>query len=155
MASVHLVRRSTATPSALWRVVTDFAAYDRWMPLTTVRCDEGLPRPGWGFAARSGLGPVGFTDSMLVTAWREPAPGRGGLLRVAKTGWVLGGWVEVTVEPHGDGSRLDWQEDVVVRPVPLRRWTDAAVRPAIEWLYARAVDAMVAEAESEAEGGRS
>ena len=44
MASVHLVRRSTATPSALWRVVTDFAAYDRWMPLTTVRCDEGPPR---------------------------------------------------------------------------------------------------------------
>ena len=147
MAHLHLTRETLAPPGVLWDVLTDFAAYARWMPLTTMRLDRGEPRPGWGFAGRSGLGPLGFTDSMLVTLWQPPAEGRG-RFRVVKTGRVLGGWVDVAVEPQGGGSRLDWREDVVVRPLPMKRALAPVVARGAGALYARAIDAMVARAEA-------
>lgn len=146
MADLHLTRRSSAPPRVLWDVLTDFAAYGQWMPLTTMRLDDGAPRPGWGFAARSAVGPVGFTDPMLVTVWEAPTDGRA-RFRVVKTGRVLGGWVEARVEPDGPGSRLLWDEEVVVRPVPLKRVLAPVVRAAAGGLYGRALDAIVARAE--------
>ena len=145
MARFHLTRRSPASPGAVWDAVTDFAAYADWMPLTRMRLDEGRPTPGWGFAGISGLGPLAFRDSMLVTVW-EPPSGDGGRFRVVKTGRILGGWADVTVVPEGDGTRLDWREDAVVRPLPAKRLLDPLVVRGSEWLYGRAIDAMLARA---------
>jgi len=147
MAHLHLTRETHAPPAVLWDVVTDFAAYGQWMPLTRMRLDDGGPRPGWGFAGRTGVGPLRFTDSMLVTLWRPPGEGPA-RFRVVKTGRLLGGWVDVAVEPLGSGSRLDWREDVVVRPLPLKRALAPLVAGGAVWLYARALDAMVARAEA-------
>ncbi|SDO59181.1 Carbon monoxide dehydrogenase subunit G [Pedococcus dokdonensis] len=147
MAEFHLTRRSTAPPAAVWDVVTDFAAYGDWMPATRMRVDAGGPRPGWGFAGISGLGRVGFSDSMLVSVWEPPGPDGRGAFRVVKTGRLLSGWAEVTVEPDGTGTRLDWHEDVVVRPLPFKRWFAPLLDRANDWLYGRAVDAMLAHAE--------
>ena len=119
-----------------------------------MRLDDGAPRLGWAFAGRSGVGPVGFTDSMLVCLWEPPgsrADGRGARFRVVKTGRLLGGWVDVTIEPHGAGSRLDWREDVVVRPLPLKRAFSPVLSRVAVALYGRALDAMVARAEAAAE----
>lgn len=154
MAALHLTRDATAPPTVLWDVVTDFAAYERWMPVTTMRLDEGTRRPGWGFAARSGVGPVGFTDSMLVTAWDPPSDGRSGHFRVVKTGALLGGRVDVRVEARGTGSRLVWDQDLVVRPLPLKSLTDPVVTLTGQLLYGRALDAIVAEADRVAAQGR-
>jgi uncharacterized protein YndB with AHSA1/START domain len=146
MADLHLTRHTTAPPAVVWDVVTDFAAYGSWMPLTRMRLDAGQPRPGWGFAGVSGIGPLAFSDPMLVTAW-EPAQDGGGRFRVVKTGRVLRGWAEVVIEPDGRGARLDWREDVVVRPLPFKRATAPLLRRASRWLYGRALDAMTARAE--------
>lgn len=142
MARFHLTRHSTASPEAVWAAVTDFAAYADWMPLTRMRLDTGQPTPGWGFAGISGLGPLAFRDSMLVTVWEPPTDGAG-RFRVVKTGRVLGGWADVTVAPDGDGTRLDWREDAVVRPLPAKRLFDPLVARGSEWLYGRAIAAML------------
>ena len=130
----------------MWDVVTDFAADGQWMPLTRMRTDEGTPRPGWGFAGVSGLGPLAFSDSMLVTEWAPPREAGHGRFRVVKTGRLLGGWAQVDVEPHGSGSRLLWREDVVVRPLPFKRLFAPALARVSARLYGRAVDAMLARA---------
>jgi carbon monoxide dehydrogenase subunit G len=150
MADFHLTRLCAAPPATVWDVVTDFAAYGDWMPLTRMVVDRGSPRLGWGFAGVSGLGRVGFSDSMLVTAWTPPGDDGRGSFRVVKTGRLLGGWAEVRVAPEGAGTRLDWLEDVVVRPLPFKRLFAPLLSRASNWLYGRAVDAMLARAEQRA-----
>ena len=147
MTELHLVRDTHAPPAVVWDVVTDFGGYGRWLPLTRVRTDPGPPRVGWGFAGVTGWGAVAFTDSMLLTEWVPPVTGAG-RFRVVKTGWLLGGWVQVDVEPCGDGARLHWSEDLVVRPLPFKRLFAPALRRAAARVYGAAVDAMTAHAEA-------
>ena len=149
MAILHLTRETSATPAQVWDVVAGFDGYGAWMPLTRMVTDDGAPRVGWGFAGITGLGRLAFSDSMLVTRWDPPSAERAGVFRVVKTGWLLGGWAEVTVAPRGDGgSRLDWVEDVVVRPLPFKRLFAPLLDRASAWLYGRAIDAMLVEAAS-------
>jgi hypothetical protein len=84
---------------------------------------------------------------MLVTAWEPPNAEGVGRFRVVKTGRLLGGWAEISVEPDGAGARLDWHEDVVVRPLPFKRVFAPVLGRASLWLYGRAVDGMVARAD--------
>jgi carbon monoxide dehydrogenase subunit G len=147
MADFHLTRHCAAPPATVWDVVADFAAYGDWMPLTRMRVDEGGPRPGWGFAGVTGLGRLGFSDSKLLTVWEPPGAEGVGTFRVVKTGRLLGGWAQVRVEPEGAGTRLDWQEDVVVRPLPFKRVFAPLLGRASIWLYGRALDAMIARAD--------
>jgi len=149
MVDLHLVRETTAPPEVVWDVVTDFAAYGRWMPLTRMRLDEGPTRVGWGFAGVSGVGPLAFRDSMLVTRW-APATHGAGDFRVVKTGWLLGGWAQVAVTRRGAGSTLDWRQDLVVRPLPPVPWLDRVLRRVAARVYGAALDAMVARAEGRA-----
>jgi hypothetical protein len=151
MADFHLTRHCTAPPAAVWDVVTDFAAYGDWMPLTRMRVDAGVPRPGWGFAGISGLGRFGFSDSMLVTVWEPLGADGAARFRVVKTGRLLGGWADVRVEPEGAGTRLDWHEDVVVRPLPFKRAFASLVVRASVLLYGRALDAMIVRAQEQSQ----
>jgi uncharacterized protein YndB with AHSA1/START domain len=149
MATLHLTRETSATPAQVWDVVAAFDGYGAWMPMTRMVTDDGPPRVGWGFAGLTGLGRLAFSDSMLVTRWDPPARSGAGVFRVVKTGRLLGGWAEVTVSPRPDGgSRLDWVEDVVVRPLPFKRLFEPLLDRASAWLYGRAVDAMLARAAS-------
>ncbi|MGA8978050.1 MAG: hypothetical protein WB473_02935 [Pedococcus sp.] len=179
MATLHLTRHTSASPAAVWDVVAGFGGYGDWMPLTRMTTDDGAPRVGWGFAGISGVGPLGFSDSMLVTRWEPPAvgsaspasPGSASLangsaapavFRIVKTGRLLGGWAEITVtpEPHVSnpgamGSRLDWVEDVVVRPLPFKRVFEPVLDRVSAWLYGRAIDAMIARAVETTRGAGS
>jgi len=150
MAALHLTRRSSAPPDVLWDVVTDFAGHAAYFPATRMELDPGEPRLGWALTAVSGVGPLRLTDPMLVTAWDAPTPGRPeGSFRLVKTGRVLAGWAEVSVRPDGEGSLLDWAEDVTLRLLPTGL-TGPLVRPTSSRLYGRVVDGMVAEAERRA-----
>ncbi len=150
MGTLHLTRHTSASPAAVWDVVTDFAGYGDWMPMTRMVTDDGAPRLGWGFAGISGIGPLAFSDSMLVTQWDPPVSGDQAVpavFRIVKTGRLLGGWAEITITPEPNaGSRLDWVEDVVVRPMPFKRFFAPVLDRASTWLYGRAVDAMLARA---------
>jgi hypothetical protein len=148
MPALHLVRETTAPPPVVWDVLTDFPGYARWMPLTRMRVDPGEPRVGWGFAGVSGIGPLAFSDSMLLTRWEPPQPDAPtASFRVVKTGRVLGGWADVTLSATTSGTRVDWREDFSVRPIALLDRT-AVVRAAGRALYSRALDAMLAAAEA-------
>ncbi|WP_406829808.1 SRPBCC family protein [Pedococcus sp. KACC 23699] len=156
MGTLHLTRHTSATPAAVWDVVTDFAGYGDWMPMTRMVTDDGAPRLGWGFAGISGVGPLAFSDSMLVTQWDPPASGdqaAPAVFRIVKTGRLLGGWAEITLTPEPRvgtpgtwGTRLDWVEDVVVRPMPFKRFFAPVLDRASTWLYGRAINAMLARA---------
>ena len=161
MAALHLVRETTASPRAVWGVLTDFTGYGRWMPLTRMRVDPGEARVGWGFAGVSGIGPLGFSDSMVVTRWEPPTESGdsrpdaevdgnpAASFRVVKTGRLLGGWADVSLTATASGTRVDWREEFSVRPISFLDDT-APVRAAGRALYARALDAMIAAAEADA-----
>lgn len=120
-----------APAEVLWSVVTDLPATAGVVPLTTAAGDPGPPGLGWSFAARTGLGPVGFVDEMLVTALEEPRDGHAGRVRVVKTGRVLDGWAEILVVPEGQRSRLVWREVVQPRSHVLRALAPARVSAAL------------------------
>jgi uncharacterized protein YndB with AHSA1/START domain len=149
MGVLDLERTTHATPQQLWDVVTDWSGYARWMPLTTMRLSSGATRVGWSFAGLSGLGPLRFADVMVITDWDPPQQGRG-RFRLRKVGRLLDGWADIRVEPGpgGTGAVLHWTEELLVRPAALGRRLDRLADPVNRWMFGRAVDAMVAEAEA-------
>lgn len=148
-----VVRRTVDAPvSRVWATVTDFAAYGEWIPLTTMVLDPGPKEVGWGFAGRTGLGPVGFLDPMLLTVWEPPADEAArATFSVRKTGHLLAGWATVLLEPRGDGrTQLTWTEEIVPRPEALFRHVTRLADPVTERLFSRAVAQMAAVAEAAA-----
>ncbi|MGZ4741753.1 MAG: SRPBCC family protein [Oryzihumus sp.] len=154
MGTFEITRSVHADPATLWRVVTDWAGYADWMPLTRMQLDDGPTRVGYGFAGVSGVGPLSFADSMVVTHWQPPTDAGAGEFRVRKTGRVLAGWAAVTVAPGPDGASLRWVEDITVRPRPVGRLLAPVADRVNRAMFGRAVDAMVARAEKEAGGVR-
>ena len=152
MGVLTLERTTRATPEQVWQVVTDWSGYARWMPLTTMRLAPGPTRVGWTFAGLSGLGPLRFADVMVITSWEPPRQGRA-RFRLRKIGRLLDGWADVSVEPSsslpgGTGAVLHWTEELLLRPPAVGRRLDRLADPVNRWMFGRAVDSMVAEAEA-------
>ncbi len=153
MSAVQIERTVPTPVDRVWATLTDFAAYGDWIPLTVMRVDTPPKRVGWGFAGKTGLGPVGFLDSMLVTRWRPPVDGGVGRFAVLKTGRVLRGWADVTVKPltgSGGGStsltRVIWREEIVPRPQLVGRMLAPLTDPVTHRLFAAALDKMLVAA---------
>ncbi len=161
MSAVRIQRTVPTPVDRVWATLTDFAAYGDWIPLTAMRVDAPPKRVGWGFAGKTGFGPVGFLDSMLVTHWQPPADGGVGRFAVRKTGRVLRGWADVTVEPvarpgrASDGSsdggstsltRVTWREEIVPRPELVGRMVAPVTDPVTHRLFAAALDKMLVAA---------
>jgi uncharacterized protein YndB with AHSA1/START domain len=148
MGSFVIERIVAVPPRQMWGTVTDWAGYARWMPLTTMRLDQGPTRVGWSFAGLTGLGRLRLSDVMRVTEWAPPAETGAGSFRLVKVGRLLAGWAEVSVQPTADGerTRLLWREDIVLRPIFLGRLLAPLTDRFNEALFARVVDAMAAEA---------
>ncbi len=104
MAMVAASRRLPASPAQVWSAAVDWESQGRWMLATRAHGGHG---PGAVVVARTGLGPVGFTDTMTITAW---APGR--LCRVRHTGRLVRGTASFEIAPHRDGALFRWQEDL-------------------------------------------
>ena len=101
-SSVHIA----STPAKVWAYVSDWRRQHEWIPLTSVEPLDGEgDRVGARVSAVTGLGPVGFTDPITVTAWEPPHR-----LEIRHTGRVVRGEATVLVEPAGTGTRLTWQE---------------------------------------------
>lgn len=98
----------------LWEVVTDWAGQSDWMLGTRVEVTAGDGRSvGTRLRATTGPGPLGVVDTMRITEWTEPAPGRSGPRRVVvvHTGAVVRGEGVFAVEELGpERSRFVWTE---------------------------------------------
>jgi uncharacterized protein YndB with AHSA1/START domain len=139
MGTVELERTLPASPAEVFAVVGDLCSYGDFVPLTRVEHDAGPPGVGWRFTGLSGVGPLPLVDRMEVTEWDPPHR-----FAVVKLGPVLAGGARVTLEPVGEGTRLLWQEEIVLRPTVLGRRLGGLTDPVTRWLFARTLDAMTA-----------
>lgn len=129
------VRREVASPAAdVWARLTHWPNHGRWVPFTRVVGTSASPEGvGATFVGRTGVGPLGFDDPMVVTGWQPPAGDAAGRCDIHKTGRVVLGDAWFTVTPLGPGRcAVEWSERIEVvgvRRLPLaERANDLAGR---------------------------
>lgn len=121
--AVFTVRIDTPLPAPVaWERILDVHRHGEVVPFTTVRGDALYAAelvPGSRFVARTGLGPLGFDDAMVVDEITSPTDQSAGLARIRKEGTVIRGWIELTVTPGtSGGSRVEWVQQISVVGVP-------------------------------------
>ena len=91
-----------------WAGATDWAGQGQWMlgtPVRPTRQDgQGV---GGAIEAFTGVGPLGFLDTMDITLGEPPHR-----CHVLHTGRLVRGTGAFEVEPRGAGSRFVWREDL-------------------------------------------
>jgi hypothetical protein len=107
MAEIVLSVDVDAPASAVWAGAVDWEHQNEWMIGTRVwpveRDGAGV---GGRFAAFTGVGPLGFLDPIVITAWDPPRA-----CRVRHTGRVVRGAGAFEVEElPGDRARFVWSE---------------------------------------------
>jgi hypothetical protein len=121
MAKIRFDVRHRFDQSAkvVWDELVDWEGHADWIPATKMDVEPGDPTEvGREFTARSGFGPVALVDRMRVVScdWDDDASS--GDCEVEKIGPVLFGTAGFTVVPDGDGSVVDWVEDIEMRRLP-------------------------------------
>ncbi|TDD38013.1 SRPBCC family protein [Actinomadura sp. KC06] len=111
--AVHAEAVSAAPADRVFDVLTDWPRHAEWMPFTSA---EGGHKVGDDLQARTGIGPVGFLDTMVITDWQQ-----GRRVAVRHTGRVVRGEAWFKVVPEGAGSRVVWAERVDLPLGPLGR----------------------------------
>lgn len=96
-----------ASPERVWRAVVDWPAQADWMFLTRVVATRGDGHAvGDELSAFTGLGPIGFLDTMRITAYDAPRR-----VVVEHTGKIVRGQAAFEVIPLGpDRARFVWSE---------------------------------------------
>jgi len=135
MARISAMTEVAAPAGRTWQLVTDWPSHSRWVPLTTVSVLGGGDGRGVGtrFVGRTGLGPIGFDDPMVVTGFVAPAGDEvgdaAGRCDVDKLGGVVRGTAWFEVQPLGSARcRITWGEDVDIAP----RALTGLLRPLVE-----------------------
>jgi hypothetical protein len=153
-----LIRREVrldVPAAAAWEHVTDWPSQSEWVPHTRVEhAEPGDPahRVGGRIRAWSGLGRLGFWDTMTITSW-EVRPDGGGRCEVLHTGTVVRGEGEFEVVADGpDASRFLWSEMAVVPGGRLGALGWKAGRPAVERLLDQGLATLKERLESGPEG---
>lgn len=110
--------------------LVDPAAQERWMIATRlypVQAAARVPDVGSRLAAFTGIGGVGFLDTMTVTAYEPPHR-----WVVDKDGRLLRGVGTMAVTPTPGGSRATWTNELMLPFGPIGRWGFLIIRPAVE-----------------------
>jgi hypothetical protein len=116
MAQFQVEVRIAAPVSVVWARLTDWPAHAQLAPVTTIRVIGSGNRPGSGFVARTGVGPLAFDDPMEIEEFEPPAgneaeaaaAGRpAARFLVRKTGRLLRGWIVAEVWAVADRSGPD------------------------------------------------
>lgn len=115
----------TAPPQQVWDAAVDWSRQSEWMMGTRVRggSGRGATLIGW-----TGIGPVGFTDTMVITEWDPPRR-----CTVTHTGRVVRGRGVFEVTPRGAGSRFRWAEHLELPLPAATARLVAAARPLAQW----------------------
>ncbi len=114
-----VVHEFDASPRVVWDEMIDWPSHGDWIPATRVIVDAGnVQEVGGTFTGYSGYGPLTLVDRMRVSAidWDEAATQ--GSCEVEKLGPVLRGRAGFVVLGDGEGSRVEWFEEVTVPYVP-------------------------------------
>lgn len=116
-----------ASANTTWAALVDWDQQGQWMLATKVHATEadgvGV---GGGLAAFTGIGPVGFLDTMVITHWDPPRR-----CVVRHTGRVVRGLGIFEVHPRGEHrSLVVWSEELDLPLGALGRWGFRLVRPA-------------------------
>ena len=104
------LRQPVAAPAeVVWAEVVDWPAQGEWMLGTSVEVAKGDGESvGSELAAFTGVGPVGFLDTMVITSFDAPRE-----CRVEHTGKLVRGIGVFGVEPHGEReSVFVWREEL-------------------------------------------
>jgi hypothetical protein len=127
-----------AAPEQVWRAVVDWPTQSRWMFLTRVEVTTGDGHAvGDELSAFTGVGRLGFTDTMTITAY--DAPHR---CVVRHTGRVVRGSAAFEVVPLGpDRARFVWTEWLELPFGLLGQLGFALVRPLLLWPLRRSLRA--------------
>ena len=138
-AEVRLSVDVDADLETVWQRAVDWTGQREWIPLTRVDRIEGEPLAvGTRVVARTGIGPVGFDDTMTVIAVTAPATGSRSI-EVLHTGRVVRGVGEMRVEAHDGGTRFWWWERVAVPGGPLAPAVWLVAEPAVRLLFGYAL----------------
>ncbi|MEJ2864893.1 SRPBCC family protein [Actinomycetospora flava] len=138
-----------APVETVWREVTDWENQGDWMLGTSVKVTHGDGVSlGTRIAAFTGVGPVGFTDTMELVGWDPPHRAT-----MRHTGsLVRGSGVFTVVERRGDDGRegstftMSEQLDLPLGPLGALGWP--VVRPAFAWGLQRSLDDLARRCES-------
>jgi hypothetical protein len=107
MADFVIHAASPLPARACFDQLVDWDAHSAAIPFTRLQYD-GERRVGQRFVARTGWGPIGFDDVMVVDALQPPKgdqPGdEPGAVAISKHGRDVGGTVGWTVTPTATGS---------------------------------------------------
>lgn len=115
--AVHASADVAAPAWRVWDVLVDWPRHGEWVPFTRA---EGGAGEGERLEAWTGVGPVGFLDTMVITEWRPPHR-----VRVRHTGTLVRGegrfelldlpgdrcrvtWAELVDLPFGPAGRAGW-----------------------------------------------
>lgn len=108
-----------APADVVWGFITDWPRQAEWIPLTRVEEVTQSDRVGGRFRAWTGIGPVGFWDTMTITSWESLAAGAASC-DVLHTGSVVRGDGGFSVATDRRGvTRVLWWERVEVPGGPL------------------------------------
>ena len=114
-----------APPELVWRRVTDWERQGDWMLATKVRLTGGNGQSiGTSLTAFTGVGPIGFTDTMEISDWQPPYR-----CQVRHTGRVVRGTGEFSVASRDGGAVVAWGEELELPFGRLGRWGWRLVRP--------------------------
>ena len=103
MAELVVVQEVAAPVERVWDVLTDWDVHDRWMLLTRA---QGGKAEGATISAFTGIGRVGFLDTMVITVWEPPHRAV-----IRHTGKLVRGSGAFEVEAVRPGvSRVVWSE---------------------------------------------
>jgi hypothetical protein len=114
-----------ADAERVWQTATDWSRQGEWIWATRVHGGQGLGATVTGW---TGVGPIGFTDTMVITEWDPPRR-----CVVEHTGRVVRGSGIFEVLADGPTSEFRWTEDLEL-PLPpaLGRLVGRVVRPLAE-----------------------
>jgi uncharacterized protein YndB with AHSA1/START domain len=103
VAELVVTQEVDAPVEKVWDALTDWEAHDRWMLFTRA---QGGRAEGETISAFTGIGGLGFVDTMTITVWEPPHRAV-----VRHTGRVVRGSGAFEVEAVSAGrSRVVWSE---------------------------------------------
>ncbi|MCA1656629.1 MAG: SRPBCC family protein [Actinobacteria bacterium] len=108
----EIVERVTvfARPSRVWEALTAWERQSEWVLGTRVYATALEGRAvGGGITAVTGIGPLAFTDTMVITEWSPPS-----VCRVRHTGRVVRGTAAFEVTADGaNRAVVTWSEQII------------------------------------------